>query len=289
MKKILIIGSTGTLGVSLCKIIRSLYDYEVIEVSRKNKTHPVDITNKKNLLSFLEIIQPSIVINCSGLVDIQYCEKNPYEAWQIHVKSTLSLIEYLSLNKIKYIHISTDQFYDGKLKKNNENSGISFINEYATTKYLADVIASNYSNSIIIRTNLVGFRGNRKKNFLEKIITEIKRKKKLILFNDYIVSSIDTKNLSEIIIKLFEKDFSGIINVGCRNSFSKKDFILKLAKKINLKIYDYETVSAKKLVTKRQLNCALDVSKIENFLNIKMPSFEGVLNNIAKEYLDNEH
>ena len=91
------------------------------------------------------------------------------------------------------------------------------------------------------------------------------------------------------IIKLFEKDFSGIVNVGCRNSFSKKNFILKLAKKINLKIYDYETVSAKRLITKRQLNCALDVSKIEGFLNTKMPSFNEVLNNIAKEYLNNDH
>ena len=289
MKKILIIGSTGTLGLSLCKIIKNLNNYEIIELSRKSKNNPVDITNKKNLISFLKIIQPSIVINCSGLVDIQYCEKNPYEAWKIHVKSTMSLIEFLSLNKVKYIHISTDQFYDGKLKKNKENSGISFINEYATTKYLADVIASNYSESIIIRTNLVGFRGSRKKNFLETIITEIKKRKKLTLFNDYIVQSIDTENLSKIIIKLFEKDFSGIVNVGCRNSFSKKDFILKLAKKINLKIYDYETVSAKRLITKRQLNCALDVSKIEGFLNTKMPSFNEVLNNIAKEYLNNDH
>ena len=114
------------------------------------------------------------------------------------------------------------------------------------------------------------------------IITEIKKRKKLTLFNDYIVSSIDTDNLSKIIIKLFEKDFSGIVNVGCRNSFSKKDFILKLAKKINLKIYDYETVSAKRLITKRQLNCALDASKIEGFFVSKFNVFNWIINNLHK-------
>ncbi len=289
MKKILIIGSTGTLGSSLCKIIKDYKDYKILELSRKNKNHSIDITDHNKLINFLEISKPSIIINCSGLVDIQYCKRNPYEAWKIHVKSTINLINYLSLNKKKYIHISTDQFYDGKLKKNKESSGISFINEYATTKYFADLIASHYADSIIIRTNLVGFRGNKKNNFLESIISEIKKKKKLKLFNDYIVSSIDTINLSKIIIKLIEKDFKGIINIGCRNSFSKKEFILKLAKKINLTIYDYESISAKKLVTKRQLNCALDVSKIENFLNSKMPSLEDVLNSIANEYLTNEN
>ena len=47
MKKILVIGSTGTLGLSLCKIIKNLNNYEIIELSRKNKKNPVDITNKK--------------------------------------------------------------------------------------------------------------------------------------------------------------------------------------------------------------------------------------------------
>ena len=37
MKKILIIGSTGTLGLSLCKIIKNLNNYEIIELSRKSK------------------------------------------------------------------------------------------------------------------------------------------------------------------------------------------------------------------------------------------------------------
>ena len=64
MKKILVIGSTGTLGLSLCKIIKNLNNYEIIELSRKSKKNPVDITNKKNLISFFKNYP---TINCYKL------------------------------------------------------------------------------------------------------------------------------------------------------------------------------------------------------------------------------
>ena len=105
----------------------------------------------------------------------------------------------------------------------------------------------------------------------------------MTLFDDYIVSSIDTTNLSKIIIDLLKKNFKGIINIGSRVLLKKK-FILKLAKKIGFTINNYNISSAKQLRVKRQLNCALNVSKIESFLGKKNATLDQVLDNLIREY-----
>ena len=120
MKKILIVGSTGTLGSSFYKILKKNKRYSVIGISRGKNNYSVDITNRKHFLSTLEEINPDIIFNCSGIVDINYCEENPYKAWNMHVNSTLYLHKYLYRSDKKYIHISTDQFYDGGGGKNSE-------------------------------------------------------------------------------------------------------------------------------------------------------------------------
>ena len=283
-RKVLIIGSTGTLGSSFYNFLKQKKDFKAIGISRENKDHSVDITNKLKFISVLYKINPDIIVNCSGIVDINYCQENPYKAWDMHVNSMLSLYEYLSEKNKKYVHISTDQFYDGKNKKNKEDSGISFVSEYAKTKYFADIIASKCQNSIVVRTNIIGFRGTKKKNFIEQMIADINSQKKLTLFDDYIVSSIDTSNLCEILLHLIKTDFKGIINIGSSQPYSKRKMILVLAKKLNKKLNGHIVSSATKLKVKRQLNCGLDVSKIEKYLGKKMPNLSQVIGNIIEEY-----
>ena len=116
MKKILIIGATGTLGSSIYKMFKQK-GYSVAGMSRNDKEYAVNLNDEKKLISTLNHINPTVIINCTGIVDIDYCEENPIDAWKLHVKSTIYLFKYLSSSNVKYVHISTDQFYDGKKEK----------------------------------------------------------------------------------------------------------------------------------------------------------------------------
>ena len=160
MKKILIIGATGTLGSSIYKMFKQK-GYSVAGMSRNDKEYAVNFNDEK-LISTLNHINPTVIINCTGIVDIDYCEENPIDAWKLHVKSTIYLFKYLSSSNVKHVHISTDQFYDGKKKKNSEDSGILFLNEYSSTKYLADVVASKYKIQLLFEQILLDLKVRKK-------------------------------------------------------------------------------------------------------------------------------
>ena len=82
-----------------------------------------------------------------------------------------------------------------------------------------------------------------------------------------------------MIIKLIEKNKSGVFNLGTRDSLSKKNFAILYAKKLKKKIY-YNDISANKIILKRPLNLRLNVKKIEKTLGLKMISSSQSINKL---------
>ena len=96
-------------------------------------------------------------------------------------------------------------------------------------------------------------------------------------------STIDVKNCAKFIIKLIEKNFSGIYNLGSRNSISKEKFALAFFKKMKVKL-DYNSISCDILPVERCKYLGMSTKKIEKDLGEKMPTPGQVINNLYMEY-----
>jgi len=276
----LLIGSNGLLGSS---IKSKLNLKKVMCVARTNSDYNVDLKYLKKFKKIFDKYEFKNVINCAAITNLSKCEKEKKKTKKINLELPILLNNLSKKMKFNLIHISTDQVYcKGKSNKFKETDKISFLNYYSKTKFLAEKILMNNKKSLIIRTNFTGFKKNLNKTFVGWLLDNIKRKKKISLFNDFYVSTIDVNFCSKVIIKLIKKKAKGIYNIGSRKSISKERFAILFANKMGKKL-NYNSVSSTKSDIKRPKNITMDTSKIERKLKILMPYPVAVINNLIKE------
>ena len=281
--KYVVLGSSGLLGKSLIKVGKKR-NLNVLGLSRKNKKYKFDFLKVKKLFNLLNKIKPQIIINAAGIVNIDFCENNVREIMKINAISLKFLAEFSRKNNVKLVQISTDHFFtDDENKKHKENSKIKIMNQYAKSKFLSEKNTKKHKNHIIIRTNFTGFRGDPKKQtFIEWLLKNFKEKKKVSLFRDFYCSTIDVETLAHIIYDLIDVKFTGLINIGSNDVFSKKQFAKKIIKILGLNDELIIDGSVKTLKTKRANSLGLNVSKVEKVLKYKMPSMNQVCKNLIR-------
>jgi len=273
----LLIGSNGLLGSKLKQLLPI---NDTFCVAKKNSNYNVNLVNLKKLEKLFKKYRFLNVINVAAITDLQVCQKKKNLCRKINFLLPLKLNILSKKYNFKFVQISTDQVYvSSHKKKNDEKDKIGFKNYYSKTKYLSEKGLKKNPKSLIIRTNFTGFKANKKRTFISWIDESIKKKKKINLFNDLVCSTIDVETCSKLIIKLIEKNKSGVFNLGTRDSLSKKNFAILYAKKLKKKIF-YNDISANKIILKRPLNLRLNVKKIEKTLGLKMISSSQSINKL---------
>jgi dTDP-4-dehydrorhamnose reductase len=285
--KLLVIGSTGLLGQALISEIKER-GMEVVGIARSGADISCDITDKKSLENNIATIEPDIIINCAALVNLNECEKNPEYAYMINARPASIISEIATENDLYFIQISTDHYYtgDGNLK-HNEDETVRLLNEYARTKFAAEKFALTCPNSLIVRTNIVGFRNKEgTSTFTEWVIENIKNRTPMTLFDDYFTSSIHVKQFSSSLLDIIEKKHTGVLNLASREVSSKKTFISALAEKMGVELTNSATgslVDAGGEITRAESN-GLDVEVAESILGYKLPALDDVITCILQEY-----
>ena len=279
-----ILGSTGLLGKTLLDIGKKR-NLSVLGLSRNTKKYKFDFLKINQLLKILKLLKPKVIINAAGIVDIDFCEKHFKEAKLVNSLPLKYLAKFSKENNIKLVQISTDHFFSGdKNKKHKENNKITILNNYAKTKLLAEQYSKLHNDHIVVRTNFTGLRKKAsQQTFLEWILQSFKQKKTIFLFNDFYCSTIDVNSLSNIVYDLIHLNYKGLINIGSRDVFTKKQFAKELMKILKLNKNLIKDGSVKKLKTKRAESLGLNVAKVEKILKYKMPSINQVCNNLIKE------
>ncbi|NBK93790.1 SDR family oxidoreductase [bacterium 1XD21-13] len=282
----LILGINGMLGQSIFRRM-ALNDIEVLGVDRSNADWCFDLQNDERLERTISYAKPDIVINTAAIVSLENCEGNPGNAYCINTRipGVVSLLckKYGSY----FVQISTDHFFTGdRDAKHRESDKVSLVNEYARTKYLGEILAMENENSLILRTNIVGFRGRGVPTFLEWAIEEIVNHKKMTLYTDFYTSSIHTNDFADILMDVLVKRPTGIYNLSSDTVANKKEFIVKLSKELFGYTPEFVESSVKSLNgAKRAESLGLDNSKLEQVIGRKMPDLNKTMESIKKEYL----
>ena len=75
---------------------------------------------------------------------------------------------------------------------------------------------------------------NYRKSFSDWIIDSLKNNQKIHVFKDVYFTPVSIDFLIKSLVKIIDKNISGIINISSDKKISKYDFALKLAKKFKL-------------------------------------------------------
>jgi dTDP-4-dehydrorhamnose reductase len=285
--KILLLGSTGMLGQALYNKLKNK-DLNVITVSRSGSDYNIDLaTQLEKVKEIIELEQPNVVINTVALINLQECEKYPERAYLINARVPGVIADFCEKTGVFFVQISTDHYYimEGK-SAHCENENVCLVNEYARTKYAGEILALTYSNTLVIRTNIVGFR-NQKNNltFVEWIIQSLENEQLITGFEDFFTSSIDVYHFSDILIELINQGVTGIINVASLDILSKYEFIYKLAILLNKEEYVRKGKMEQFMGVRRANSLGLDVTRLKSVLiEQSIPSSNSVIQTLVGKY-----
>ena len=273
--KMLFLGSSGKLGTGLYNQLKSnKKKIEIITSSRSSGTKPIDLTNTDLISSKLNEINPNIIVNCSGNVNLSFCEKNKEYIEKLHVDAVEKIAIWTKNNSSRYIHISTDHFFDGDRNKlHNESEEVKLLNYYAYSKYEGEKKLLGLKNSAVIRTSFVSFGPAESNSFGNWLIKTIFKENRPTLFSDSFTSSIDIDTLGKAIAEVAMSNFNGLINIGCKDSYSKSNLVLSLLDKFKIK-KEVKFSSVKNLLPERADSLGLDCSLFEKNFQTKLPNFD---------------
>ena len=281
MDKIFITGGSGLLGSNIAKLAAS--KFHVYSAYNKNKVSmrgvhffQIDLAKKDNLNKIKEIC-PDFIIHCAALANVDYCEEYPDEAYKQNVLVSGYIAETAKEIGSRLIHISTDHVFNGEKGDYKESDPPNPINIYGKTKLESEQkVLSIYPGACVVRTNIFGWNKIARLSLAEWMIDKLTNNKELPGLKDIYFSSILVNNLAEILFKLQEKKYEGIIHITGSESCSKLDFARKIAEVFNLDKSLIKPVSIRDIGLKapRGKNTSLNVSKAKRVLKECLPGIE---------------
>ncbi|WP_294475371.1 SDR family oxidoreductase [uncultured Bacteroides sp.] len=171
MKNVLIIGANGFTGRQILKDLSDKQQHNVTGCSLHSdilsdtkgnyRFIETDIRDGISVKHLFEEVQPDVVVNCSALSVPDYCETHHEEAYLINVTAVEQLARLCEEHKSRFIHLSTDFVFDGKI---NESAGQLYteevlpapVNYYGFTKWKGEErVAELCSNYAIVRVAIV--------------------------------------------------------------------------------------------------------------------------------------
>lgn len=286
---VLVLGSTGLLGQALMKEA-SRRGINASGVARTNADICLDISDANRLEDIVKENKPEIIINTVAMTSLDECEKHPDRAYITNSRPAAILADLCTGSRIYLVQISTDHYYTGDgSAKHGEQCPVRFVNEYARTKYIAEIFALGCPNSLVVRTNIVGFRNKAgQPTFLEWVLASLRSNSQMTLFEDFYTSSIDVGHFSEALFDLIPQRLGGILNVASSEVANKRQFIEKLAVRLGFSLENTKNGSVRSIKNvARAESLGLDVKKAEALLGYRLPTLDQVIDRLASEYRGN--
>ncbi len=292
--KILLTGKDGQVGFTLHKKLASLG--EVVATNR----HELDLENPDAIKTFIDKIQPDIIINPAAYTEVDKAESEKLLAHQINAVAPQVLAEKASELNIPIIHFSTDYVFDG-LKKEpyQETDQANPQSVYGQTKWKGEEAIRLHKKHIILRTSWV--LSSHGQNFLKTILKLVQEKPSLDVVSDQkgtptssdLLANV-TYNIVKTILKNTNfKDFGTyhVTSMGNTDWFHYACFIVDEAMRLGLKTTmtskDIKPISSDLYPTlaKRPTNSRLDTSKIKKAFMLELFNWEEEVKKVLKEII----
>ena len=268
---ILLLGSMGLLGTNILTLKKKNYKFICTYNKKKPKVKKIQFYkfNTKNLNIIKKKFNIDIILNCSGLTNVDECEKNKQKAKIVHIKLIETISKIFDTKKVNFVQISTDHLFDGTKKYYSENSKTKPLNFYGLSKLNSEkIVIKKFLKYLIIRGNFFGWGTKSRKSFSDWLLDNLKKKNKLTLFDDIYFNPLNLEIFIQIVFDLIKKKKNGIYNLSSNKFLSKYSFGLLIAEQFNLDKNNLKKGSIDNFrLVKRPKNMSLSNHKIINELN----------------------
>ena len=298
MKRVLICGSNGLFGQRLALTLGHETEYEVLNTSHHRlfvlDRHlfdytQLDITNKGDVKSLVTSFRPDIIVNAAAMTNVDTCETQRELAWKVNVVGVENLVEVARRIGSLLIHISTDYVFDGKAGPYKETDRVNPVNYYGKTKLAGEnVILAGGISSAIMRTIVVYGTGiNVKNNFALWVINSLREGKNIRCVDDQIGNPTHVSDLAAGVVKVIEREQSGLFHIGGAEAVSRSEFALKAAEVFGLSASLIQKIKTRELLqtAQRPMVTSLTTLKAEKELDFHPMTLTQGLELLKRELL----
>ena len=115
--KILIVGSGGRLGAALMHEYREKFNVTGLSHAQ------IDLADFDEVEQMLSRINFDLLINCAALTNVDLCEEQPDQAFQVNASAPDVMAEICADKNARLIHFSTDYVFNGNKRDHQEPAG----------------------------------------------------------------------------------------------------------------------------------------------------------------------
>ena len=202
-----------------------------------------------------------VVINCAGLIDLEYCQENKRHAFEVNSAGPLNILDACSQHNKKFVHIGSGCIFDGNKKLVTEDDAPNPSVWYTWTKKWADdfICEHGYDNFLILRPrqliSSIPARGNMLTKFAGmKSIGAIDEPNSLTCIEDFY----------DMMNHLIENDHRGIFNCCNEGYITPLDISLGIREYLNTDL-GVSKVTYEQFLTSvpnRRVNTIMSVEKL---------------------------
>ena len=280
---ILLLGKTGQVGFELH---RALSPLGAITAPGREA---LDLMDEQAVSNYLAETKPDLIVNAAAWTAVDAAEEHPADAARLNADLSAQLAEYVAANNARLVHYSSDYVYPGTGEMPwDETSSTGPLSHYGKTKLQGDqAIEQSGADYLIFRTSWVySARGN---NFMKIMLRLSESKAELNIVADQTGAPTPARLIAQVtVLAIHSRLESGLYHLAPTGETSWHGFaedIFRLAGK-NIKANPIPT-SEYPTPAKRPVNSRLDVTKLENALNIELPDWRSQLIMTLGEYLEN--
>lgn len=280
----LLLGASGMLGSSFSEELSKYGSPRLLMPSHAE----LDLTKEGQVFAYLKKHRPQHVINCAAAKNVDWCEKNPQEAFIQNSTAVSNLARACRANGSRLYHISTDYVFDGnKTGPYLETDQTNPINVYGASKLFGETNALKYGGTVF---RVQWLFGPTKTNFVSWIAAVIKNGDEAALSKLQMGSPSSTQWVSQVILlsigKKLKPDLYHLSHDDWCTRFDVASVVCEYFKRDVNEVFEHlEDYSFG--VAKRPLNSCLDNSKLRSALNLQSLGTwrEDLLYFLGKNYL----
>ena len=238
--KVLVTGANGLLGQELITLLMSM-QFKVIATSKGPSRlkitganfsyRELDITDGMACNNILTENRPDVVIHAAAMTQVDQCELNKIDCYNINVTATRFLIEASKEIQARFVYISTDFIFDGLSGPYRENDEAKPLNYYGSTKLSAEteVIESGLRWCIVRTVLVIGNADSTRSNIISWVKDKLTKGEKIKVVDDQFRTPTYTEDLAKGVVLVVEKNATGIYHISGKDLLTPYQIAIKTA------------------------------------------------------------
>ena len=270
--KTVIIGASGLVGSHLLQTCQSR-GWDVLgtyHTFAQPGLIPLKLTDSDKVRSLIQKSQPDVVFLPAFRSNVDYCEQNPEETYQINVVGCLNVAQATRDVGAQLVFYSSDYVFNGNAGPYLETDEAEPICVYGRQKLeVEQKIAELWENYLILRITVVYGYEAQAKNFVVRLITNLKNGQTMKVPQDQVGSPTLVDDIAEASCRLVEAGATGIFHVAGPDLMNRYQFAVEVAKVFGLSTENIVPVMTSDLgqVAPRPLKAGMKCDRLVKTLN----------------------